>query len=47
MIAALHPVNAMVMAYVSVTLARHALTMWSARTDVAAAPASVTLQPVS
>jgi hypothetical protein len=47
MIAALHPVNAILMAYVSVTLARHALTMWSARTDVAAAPASVTLQPAS
>jgi hypothetical protein len=44
-ISALHPVNAMVMAYVSVTLARHALTMWSAKTNVAAAPAVGAMQP--
>jgi hypothetical protein len=46
-VSALHPVNAMVMAYVSVTLARHAFTMWSARTDVAAAPATGSFQPAS
>lgn len=46
-ISALHPVNAMVMAYVSVTLARHAVGMWQSRTDVAATSPVGVAQPAS
>ncbi len=46
-ISALHPVNAMAMAYVSVTLARHAAGMWQSRTDVAATSPVGVAQPAS
>jgi hypothetical protein len=39
-VAALHPVNALVLAYASLTLANHAATMWGARTD--AVPSTTT-----
>lgn len=41
-IAALHPVNALVMGYASLTLARHASTLWGRQTDASTtAPAAV------
>jgi hypothetical protein len=34
-VAALHPVNALLLAYASLTLAKHAATFWGVQTDAA------------
>ena len=39
-IAALHPVNALLLAYASLTLARHAATSWSVQRDTTTVPSS-------
>lgn len=39
-ISALHPVNALVLAYTSLTLARHAATSWSVKNDTTTVPST-------